>query len=173
MIFSRATGRTTQAPHMVRSVRLFLALLAAPLAAIAAEVELVRIWPGWREAATWDSIPEYFGGPETHGTQIVLRTQPAVRDGFYFLVRTAAATARASVRIELDVVRPDSPEPKRYVFNPRLPGGEAVLQLGVTGSDWPGGKRAQPVAWRITLRGADNAVLAEHKSFLWEQPAKP
>ena len=24
----------------------------------------------------------------------------------------------------------------------------------------------------ITLRGADNAVLAEHKSFLWEQPAK-
>lgn len=157
---------------MFRFAHLVLALLAAPLAAKAADVELVRIWPGWRDAATWDSIPEYFGGAETHGAQIVVRTQPAVRDGFYFLVRTAAASAHGSVRFELDVVRPDSPEAKRYIFTTRLPGGEAVFQLGVTGADWPGGQRAQPVAWRITLRGADHAVLAEHKSFLWEQPAK-
>jgi hypothetical protein len=157
---------------MLRSVRLALALLAAPLAATAAEVELVRIWPSWRDAATWDSIPEYFGGTETHGTQIVLRTQPATRDGFYFLVRTAATAAQPTVRFEIDVVRPDSPDSKRHVFNARLPGGESVFQLGLTGTDWPGGKRAQPVAWRITVRGADNAVLAEHKSFLWEQPTK-
>ena len=171
MIFIRAFGLSHQAAAMVRSVRFALLLLAAPLA-FAAEVELVRIWPGWREAATWDSIPEYFGGVETHGSQIVLRTQATTRDGFYFLVRTAANAAQATVRFEVEVVRPDSPEPKRHTFNSRLPAGETVFQLGLTGADWPGGKRAQPVAWRITLRGADNAVLAEHKSFLWEQPAK-
>mgnify|MGYP003348249855 CR=1 FL=1 len=115
---------------------------------------------------------EYFGGVETHGSQIVLRTQAATRDGFYFLVRTAANAAQATVRFEVEVARPDSPEPRRHTFNSRLPAGETVFQLGLTGPDWPGGKRAQPVAWRITLRGADNAVLAEHKSFLWEQPAK-
>lgn len=172
MIFVRALVSSAQAHAMLRSARLALALLAAPLAAAAADVELVRIWPGWRDAATWDSIPEYFGGAETHGAQIVVRTQPDVRDGFYFLVRTAAVAVHGSIRFELDVVRPDSPEPKRHVFPTRVPGGEAVFQLGVTGSDWPGGKSAQPVAWRITLRGADNAVLAEQKSFLWEQPAK-
>jgi hypothetical protein len=160
-----------QARAMVRPLRLALLLIVAPLAGTA-DVELVRIWPGWRDAATWDSIPEYFGGTETHGAQIVLRTQVTTRDGFYFLVRTAANTAQATVRFELEIVRPDSPEPKRHVFNTRLPAGTAVFQLGVTGADWPGGKRAQPVAWRLTLRGTDNTVLAEHKSFLWEQPAK-
>lgn len=171
MIFVRAVGSEPQAPAMLRLARLGLLLWVAPLA-FAAEVELVRIWPGWRDAATWDSIPEYFGGAETHGTQIVLRTQPATRDGFYFLVRTAAQTALRAVRFEIEIVRPDSPEPKRHGFNTRLPEGEAVFQLGLTGGDWPGGKRAQPVAWRIVLRGPDNSVLAEHKSFLWEQPVK-
>lgn len=171
MIFVRAHPAALQAPAMVRPVRLALLLLAA-LPAFAAEVEWVRIWPGWRDAATWDSIPEYFGGKESHGDQIVLRTQSTTRDGFYFLVRTAASTARSGVRFELEIVRPDSPEPKRHTFNTRLPAGETVFQLGVTGSDWPGGKRAQPVAWRIVLRGSDNAVIAEHTSFLWEQPPK-
>jgi hypothetical protein len=171
MIFSRAATTDLQAPAMLSLVRISLLLLVTPFA-FAAEVELVRIWPGWRDAATWDSIPEYFGGPETHGSQVVLRTQPATRDGFYFLVRAAATTARNAVRFELEIVRPDSPEPKRHAFSTRLPAGETVFQLGVTGADWPDGKRAQPVAWRIILRGPDNSVLAEHKSFLWEQPAR-
>ena len=171
MIFSRAATTEPQARAMLRLARLSLLLLVTPFA-FATEVELLRIWPGWRDAATWDSIPEYFGGPETHGSQIVLRTQQATRDGFYFLVRTAAPTARPAVRFELEIVRPDSPEPKRHTLSARLPAGETVFQIGLTGTDWPGGKRAQPVAWRIILRGPDNSVLAEHKSFLWEQPAR-
>ena len=43
---------------------------------------------------------------------------------------------------------------------------------GVTGADWPGEKKAHPVAWKLALLAADGRVLAEQKSFLWEKPAK-
>ena len=56
----------------------------------------------------------------------------------------------------------------------REPGLELAkgLQLGLTGADWPGGPKASPAAWKISLLGSDGTVLAEHKSFLWEKPAK-
>ena len=41
-----------------------------------------------------------------------------------------------------------------------------------TGSAWPDGKRAHPVAWKLVLKAADGRTLAEQKSFLWEKPGK-
>jgi hypothetical protein len=59
-----------------------------------------------------------------------------------------------------------------FTFPAALSAKETALHLGLTGADWPGGKAASPVAWKITLLAADGRVLAEHKSFLWEKPAK-
>jgi hypothetical protein len=70
------------------------------------------------------------------------------------------------------VIRPDSPDPKTYTFAAAVPAKETVFQLGLTGADWPVGEKANPVAWRLALLGADDHVIAEHKSFLWEKPAK-
>lgn len=147
----------------------FLAL-AARLAA--ADTEFVRVWPGWRDAAAFDRISEYFGGPETRGRESILRTQANVRDGYYFLVRVKNAAALPAAKFEVSVIRPDHPEAKVFTFAAALPEKETVLHLGVTGADWPGGKGANPVAWKIALLAADGRVLAEHKSFLWEKPAK-
>jgi hypothetical protein len=150
----------------------FLTLLFVSVAARAADVEFLHVWPGWRNAEAFDRISEYFGGGENHGGQVILRTQPGVRAGYYFLMRMKSATAHAGVRIEVNVIRPDAPEPKVFAFAAALPAGEAVLQLGLTGPDWPGGEKKNPVAWKITVVGADGKLLNEHKSFLWEKPAK-
>jgi hypothetical protein len=95
-----------------------------------------------------------------------------VRAGYYFLVRVKSASALSGAKFELSVIRPNMPEPKIYSFPAAIPAKEMVYQLGLTGSDWPEGDKANPVAWKIALVGADGAVLAERKSFLWEKPPK-
>ncbi|MBL9202062.1 MAG: hypothetical protein JNL39_16240 [Opitutaceae bacterium] len=143
--------------------------LTAP--AIAAEAEFVRVWPGWRDAASFDRIREYFGGEEASVREPILRTQPATREGYYFLVRVKSA-AQSAAKIAVSVIRPDHPEAKVFTFPFAPTTSETALNVGLTGADWPGGKAASPVAWKIALLAADGRVLAEHKSFLWEKPAK-
>lgn len=145
-------------------------LVAAPLRA--ADFEFVRVWPAHRDAASFERLGEFFGRPEDAGREVVVRTQPAARDGYYFLVRVKHATAPSGARFTLDVIRPDHPAPKSFTFPATFGAKETVFQLGLTGTDWPGGKAASPVAWKLTLFSADNRPLAEHKSFLWEKPAK-
>lgn len=141
-------------------------------AARTADVEFLRVWPGWRDADAFDRISEYFGGTETHGRQLVLRTHADTRAGYYFLLRVKSGAVQPGATFLLSVVRPDVPDPKTFSFSAALPEKESVLQLGLTGADWPGGKTANPVAWKITLLAADGRTLAEHKSFLWEKPVK-
>ena len=87
-------------------------------------------------------------------------------------MRVKSTTALAAAKFELSVIRPDAPEPKAFSFPAALPAKEVVFQLGLTGTAWPGGKPANPVAWKLALVAGDGRVLAEHKSFLWEKPAK-
>jgi hypothetical protein len=157
--------------------RFFLIACVAALAVLgpvarAADVEFAHLWPGWREAESFDRIGEYLGGGEKTGGQTVLRTQSGSRAGYYFLLRVNTPSALAGAKFELLVIRPDSPEPKTFSFPVTAPAGGGVFDLGLTGSDWPGGKKANPVAWKLTLLAKDGRVLAEHKSFLWEKPAK-
>jgi hypothetical protein len=163
-------------PFNVIPMRLVLSslllLLCASLAS-AAEVEFVRVWPGWRDADSFERIGEYFGRPEKARGEVVLRTKSEVREGYYFLVRVkAGTTVPANSRFELNVIRPDNPEAQTFTFAAPLAAKETVFQLGLTGVDWPGGKAANPVAWRLALLDASGRTLAEQKSFLWEKPAK-
>src|SRR5882724_5575484 len=85
---------------------------------------------------------------------------------------SAPTPSLESARFEVAVIRPDAAEPKIFSFLIATPTKDGVVELGLTGADWPGGKSAHPVAWKLTLRAADGKVLAEQKSFLWENPAK-
>ena len=151
-------------------VCLLLASLFATTAASAAEMKIVRVFGGWRDAASFKRISEYFDGKENTGGQLVLRTHADQRGGYYFLVRVANAGASLDARIKLHVVRPTTAASIIYSFSTPLPGGESVLQLGVTGPDWPDNK-AHPVAWKLEIASADGRVLATEKSYLWEKPA--
>lgn len=150
------------------SVVAAIAVVAAPVA----EAEFLRVWPGWRDAESFERISEYFGGGENNGRQIMLRTQTGSREGFYFLVRVKAAAAIPGARYEVSVIRPDAPEARVFSFATPIAVKESVFQLGITGRDWPGGKEAHPVAWKMALVARDGRVLAEQKSYLWEKPAK-
>ncbi|HVS54315.1 MAG TPA: hypothetical protein VHD62_18310 [Opitutaceae bacterium] len=158
--------------------RLSFAFLAAVLLATAsrtpaADAEFLRVWPGWREAASFERIGQYFGQDENHGREIVRRTHDDARAGYYFLVRVKHAASLAGAKFALDVIRPDAPAPLHFVFPAsEAAAGESVFDLGLTGADWPGGKSTEPVAWKLALLAADGRVLAEQKSFLWEKPAR-
>lgn len=154
----------------MRALALVLAFAAAA-AASAAEVKIVRVYTGWRDAASFKRISEYFSGRENTGGEIVVRSQPEERGGYYFLVRTANAGAARTVRFVLHVVTPEATQPRLFRLNSTLPAGQAVHQLGLTGTDWPD-REVDAMAWKLEIiDDAGSAVFAEAKSYLWEKPA--
>lgn len=159
------------APRIIGAMRWITALLLTATLAWAGNVQFVRVWPGWRDAASFKRITEYFGGKEDTGGQTMLRTQAGDRSGFYFLVRTrSAASAPTPVHFVLSVILPSAPATHAYTFNTVLPSGSHVFNLGLTGPDWPGPK-VHPVAWQVRLLTADGRELTEQASFLWGEPS--
>jgi hypothetical protein len=150
------------------SLLLFLSALA--VTASAAELSIVRVFTGWRDAASFKHISEYFDGREnTHG-EIMLRTHADQRAGYYFLVRAANPGAPVTVQLKVQLIAPTEPKLRNFTFPAELKSGENVLNLGLTGADWPDFK-ANPVAWKLDIVAADGRVLATEKSYLWEKPA--
>jgi hypothetical protein len=135
----------------------------------AADIHFVRIWPGWRDADSFERISEYFTGREDTGRSVVVRSHPSIRDGFYFLVRVANSDSPlAGARFSLQLVAPTSPDPKTYTFPADVPARSTVFLLGLTGPDWPD-RKTHPVAWKLDLLSADGTVVATQHSFLWEK----
>lgn len=136
-----------------------------------AEVQIARVFTGWREADSFKRISEYFDGKENTGGIVVMRTQPDARAGYYFLVRLKGMTATGSARFRLAII-PPAPAPARtHEFACQLDPRTPVYNLGLTGSDWPDAK-AHPVAWRLEVVTEDGArVLASQQSFLWQNNA--
>lgn len=147
-----------------------LAVVGSVTLASATPLTVVRVWPAYHTAASFDRISEYFTGEENPGYQTILRSQPAARAGYYFLVRldNASATVPSAV-FELRVISPASPEPQVFTFKADVPAGSHAFSLGLTGSDWPGSK-ASAVAWLLTVRSPDGTELLRRQSFLWAMP---
>ena len=137
---------------------------------------IVRIRPDYRTAESFDRISEYFTGAENTGGEIVLRTHPETRAGFYFFTRLKVRDdiTIADAQIEISVITPASPEAKTFLL--RVPvalrKGTVLLNPGLTGPDWPwtgADANARPVAWRVRLLHASGAVLASAQSYLWSK----
>lgn len=155
----------------IRAIRggllfLLLGLACAP----AADLTLVRVHSGWRDAASFKRISEYFDGKENTGGEALLRTHPDQRGGYYFLVRIANPGAPRAVTARLQVITDASAKPRGFTFTPELRAGDTVFHLGLTGPDWPDAK-ADPVAWKLEFLDADGRVLVSGQSYLWEKPA--
>jgi hypothetical protein len=149
------------------SVRfVILSLFIATLAARATEI--VRVWPEWRTDESFVRLSELFGGEEKSGSETFLRTNPEKRDGLYFLVRLAHASAVEGT-LELSLILPGKLEPEVFKFPASVKAGSSVFQLGLTGGDWSDPK-TEPVAWRVALVDASGAEQAAAESFLWSAP---
>lgn len=165
----RPSGRPLNVAPM-RLVLLLGLLLGFAGLSRADEIKFVRVWPGWRDAASFERISEYFTGKENPGSQVILRSHPEIRSGFYFLARvTNPGPALLAVKIIVYVITPDSPKAKAFTFAAALPNGDTVFDLGLTGADWAG-EKVHPVAWKIEIVTTDGHSLGAAKSFLWEKP---
>lgn len=148
----------------------FLFVFAGLFSLSAADVEFVRVWPAWRTAESFERISEYFTGKEDHGREVVLRTQPEQRAGFYFLARVAnSGVVIPGAKFVLSLIMPSSPLPQITTFPVEVANRSRVFHLGLTGADWPG-PEVHPVAWNLELVSLDGSVLSSAHSFLWAKP---
>jgi hypothetical protein len=154
---------------MRRTCILLLAIfLCVPLKA--ADVEFVRVWPGWRDANSFRRISEYFDGIEITDGKIILRSQPKSRSGYYFYVRVKHPTySLKGAHFSVQYITPYWLEAREKTFSVNEDSGEHQYLLGLTGSDWTG-HETHPIAWKVDLVGADGKVIATAQSFLWSKP---
>lgn len=162
---------------LIRAIRgcllgLLLTTAALPAEALAKEGDLTitRVFTGWRDAASFKRISEYFDGKENTGGMTMLRTHPDQRAGYYFLIRTANTGAPRAVQARLEIITATTAQPVLHLFSTELKSGDTTFQLGLTGPDWPDA-RTSPVAWKLDLVDAAGRVLVTEKSYLWEKPA--
>jgi len=148
---------------------LLLSFTLSAVAASAADVTIIPLSTGWREAASFKRISEYFSGKENTGGQLILRTHPDQRSGYYFLLRINHTGAASNTQAVLQVITPDTATPRIFKFPTSLTDGKTLLNLGLTGADWPDLK-INPVAWRLELLDAEGKLLAAQNSYLWENP---
>jgi len=157
-------------------MRLLLPLLFLLTATqlLAADLSILRVWPGYRSAESFDRISEYFTGRENTRGQSFLRSQPDERAGYYLFVRTKnLSDAAQAASVEVSIITPDSPHAKVITSFPptTLPKGSHVFQIGLTGTDWADAQ-LQPVAWQLRFLAADGIELLRDQSFLWSQAPK-
>jgi len=134
------------------------------------DLNIVRVYTGWRDAASFKRISEYFDGKENTRGEAMLRTHPDQRAGYYFLVRVANPSAARNIKAHLEVITATSAKPVTYDFSPELKSGDTVFHFGLTGADWPDAT-ANPVAWKLELMDSEGRALASERSYLWEKPA--
>lgn len=150
---------------------LLLLGLLATASTSAADPSFVRVWHEYRTADSYQRIAEYFNGREATAGQVILRTQPQSRAGYYFLARTKnPGPARTDCRFVLEVLPPNATTANAYAFTAPLPAGQQVFQFGVTGSDWPAADTL-PLAWRLRVLAPDGTQLLSQQSFLWDSPS--
>lgn len=123
-----------------------------------------------RTAADAARASDVLGAKEDHGADVVFRTDPAVRGGYYYYIKLADAPP-ADARLVLQVVRTENTVAERYEFparfRPGFPFGEVVI--GLTGKQ-AGEANWRPLAWRVSVVDAKGKVLAAKHSFLWGTP---
>lgn len=158
--------------HLAALAFVALTILAAVPAALAAPVEIVRVWTDYRLGKDYVRLSEILSGRQFTGGSTEHRTQPDSGDGYFFTVRVDRVSARRmdAFTLRLSVIAPDSEGPTTYTFPiPASKKRGLRLEIGLTGSDWPHGP-VQPLAWHLEVVDASGAVVAEEKSFLWEKP---
>ncbi|MFT3868359.1 MAG: hypothetical protein QM715_07665 [Nibricoccus sp.] len=157
----------------MRAILTALFVFTAAAFSHAAELSLVRVWPAYRPAESFERLSEYFGKNEDPAAHHILRTQPAERAGYYFLVRLKnKGAALAGTRFELQLITPFATELRSYTFAGDIPSGNHAFHLGLTGSDWPGKPKDESVAWKLRVLGSDGAELLQSQSYLWALPEK-
>jgi len=163
---------------MLLQMRLLLLTIALSLFAGCAStpeapertVEIKEIKPRYIPEESFMRIKEFWSGAENKGNRIILRSDPEIRNGYYFtlvLNQKMRDLPRGTV-ITGEFFTPTSNEMQTHDFrlpNSKMPKTREIF-LGLTGADWPD-PSGTPGAWRFTIRDANGNELAQKQSYLW------
>ncbi|MGB0417112.1 MAG: hypothetical protein ACPGKS_09720 [Coraliomargarita sp.] len=135
-------------------------------------VEIIEIMPRYMEAQQFMRIKEYQTGAEHAGDRVIVRTDPKVRDGYYFalLLDTKVHKLPQGTVIVGEFYTATSPEKQEIVFPmpAKRPKTKSVF-LGLTGEAWPYAEGEKvPSAWKFTLIDPNEVKLGSQQSYLWE-----
>jgi len=150
-----------------------LTVAAAAPVALAAPIEIVRVWTDYRLGKDTIRLAEILSGRQFTGGSTEHRTQPDSGDGYFFTVRVDRASdfRMQAYTLRLHVIAPDTVGPRTFEFPVPASKKRGIrLELGLTGSDWPHEPEQQPLAWMIEVVDGAGEVVASEKSFLWEKP---
>ena len=116
-------------------------------------------------------IPEFFTGREFSGWKVYCRSDPQVRDGFYFVVKVGGEKRKLPISSHWIVDWVTSADPmvktqKVSIPNLKLFGKEVFV--GLTGDHWTD-RSLKPLAWRLRLIDDQGITLGSSQSFLWSQ----
>ena len=134
--------------------------------------DIVSAYPQFMEEQSFQRISEFFSGTEKSGPYLIVRTQPDVRGGEYFIITLdkRVRTLPEGTRIKLEVVRPDSNTPPAYTLEiPSKRPNTRQICAGITGSDWPDAD-IRPLAWKISFINSEGKIIAQKQSYLWTYP---
>ena len=116
-------------------------------------------------------IPEFFTGREFSGWKVYCRSNPKVRDGFYFVVKVGGKKQKLPISSHWIVDWVTSADPmvktqKVSISNLKLFGKEVFV--GLTGDHWSD-RSLKPLAWRLRLIDDQGITLGSSQSFLWSK----
>jgi hypothetical protein len=147
-------------------------LAVATVCEPAGDPQLVRVWPKWQDADSFQSFYEYRTGRELVGRWIILRSQQGERAGLYFQTRVKnPGDAVRGATFVVRVISPNATDTRVFSFPTEVLAGSQLFEIGLTGKDWAGA-RVFPIAWDIELHAADGRLLDRKSSFLWEAPSR-
>ena len=115
-------------------------------------------------------IGQYFGGSlKWQGFRTVIASDPATPAGQYFIAKINNSDSVQPTKARMTLYLSNSKNSSTYTWNLTGESVKGWLYLGLTGKDWPS-EQVKPLAWKIELLGADDSLMVEWKSFLWEMP---
>ena len=150
---------------------LFLSLWIICASNLPAQVNISLRNKAYFTVRDFKRIPEFFTGKEFSGWKVYCRTNPADREGFYFVVKVTGDVPQSSADCHwlLEWITPLDPTAQQKKVS--LPAqnilGKEVF-IGLTGSDWPD-PSVQPIAWSLSLVDSKEGILGKSQSFLWSK----
>lgn len=130
----------------------------------------------WKTEQDFKRISEFFTDEESTGSDVVVRSDPSVRDGLYLIVNLESSTVVPEGSVaELAYLHPERAgvRTQRWTLPEFRAAPQRELRLGLTGKTW--GKhlsRKRPAAWKLSVVSPDGETLVLRRSFLWTEKAE-
>ena len=124
--------------------------------------------------ASFKGILEAIDGKESKATRVYLRSDNAVREGFYFIISLDGAVGRIKngTIFTLQYVTTTNNHVKEHswTFCEKHNSPLSDFYAGLTGADNTISPNTKLLAWRCFLKNPDGSIISSKQSYAWQMP---